>query len=169
MNNMKKRCWTVIIVLAFLQTAAFGSVTLQEWKSADGGLLMSRQEVRGSVGAPDGTDRTTEWFDISGNEGLSRVTLDYLEGETVQAVNLAFRPGSIDLETLPSIVNGAFPGIPEIHRDQRMAMFLGRSEEGGRPVYFLALAGDPGAGKGTELSSMTESANRHYQEAQAAQ
>lgn len=169
MNNMMKRCWTVFTVLIFLQTAAFGAVTLQEWNSADVGLLMTRAEVHRSVGVPDGIDGTIEWFDISGNEGLARVTLDYLDGDTVQAVNLAFRPGSIDLETLSSIVKGAFPGIPEIHRDERMAMFLGRSEASDEPVYFLALAGDSGAGKGPELFSMTESANRHYQEAQAAQ
>ncbi|HBG13911.1 MAG TPA: hypothetical protein DDW96_01085 [Synergistaceae bacterium] len=163
MIKMIKRCWTIVAVLIFLHTAAFGAVTLQEWNSGNVGILMTRQEVLSAIGSPDGSEGTTEWYDISGDEGLSRVTLDYLGGERVQAVHLAFRTGSVDLETLSSIVRSAFPGIPEVHSDDRMAIFLGRSNDTGEPVYFLALAEDPQKGRGPELISMTESANSHYQ------
>ena len=147
MNNTIKRCWTIVAVLVFLHTAAFGAVTLQEWNSGDVGLLMTRQDVLNAIGAPDGSEGTTEWYDISGNEGLSRVTLDYLGEERVQAVHLAFRTGSVDLETLSSIVRSAFPGIPEVHSDDRMAIFLGRSGDTGEPVYFLALVEGSPEGK----------------------
>ena len=165
MNNLNiMRYLAVLLLLSLPHDAAFGAISLREWNSAGAGLLTTRAEVMESLGAPDGSEGSVEWYDISGEEGLSRVTLDYLGGERVQAVHLAFRKGSVDLETLSAIIRDAFPGVSEVLGDDRMAVFLGRSADGDGPLYFLALAGDPLGDKGPELISMTEAANRHYQE-----
>lgn len=152
-----------MIMLLFTATAS-GAIPLSTWNSAGVGILMERTAVREALGASDGTEGNLEWYDIAGNEGLSRVSLDYLETGRVQAVSLAFVPGSIDLDTLSAIVKKAFPNTQDVHRDARMAVFLGRSTENNEPVYFLAMADDPEAGKGPELITMTELANRHYQD-----
>ena len=158
------RCLAVLLLLSLPPGTAFGAISLGEWNSADAGLLATRGEVMESLGPPDGAGGSVEWYDISGDEGLTRVTLDYLDGERVQAIHLAFRRGSVDLETLASVIRSAFPGASEVYGDDRMAVFLGGTDDGDGPLYFLALAGDPLGDKGPELISMTEAANRHYQE-----
>lgn len=158
------RCLAVIFLLSSLPGTAFGAVSLGEWNSADAGLLTERAEVLERLGPPDGAEGSVEWYDISGDEGLSRVTLDYLDGDRVQAVHLAFRRGSVDLETLAAVIRSAFPGVSEVIADDRMAVFLGGTADGDGPLYFLALAEEPLGDSGPELISMTEAANRHYQE-----
>jgi hypothetical protein len=167
MKNVYIRYLTVISLLIFTPAAAFGAISLQQWNSGDAELLATRLEVTGSLGAPDGTEDSVEWYDISGEEGLLRVTLDYLGGERVQAVHLAFRKDSVDLETLSAILKNAYPGISEVHRDEHMAIFLGRIAGGDELLYFLALTGDPLEDRGPELITMTEAANRHYQREKA--
>lgn len=164
-----KKILTVSVLLVLLTSSASGAIPLSTWNSAGVGILMEMPAVRQALGDPSGAEGTLEWYDISGNEGLSRVTLDYLDSGKIQAVSLAFAPGSIDLDTLCSIVRRAFPDTQEVHRDDRMAVFLGRSTETGEPVYFLAMANDSAGGKGPELMTMTELANRHYQEARIGQ
>ena len=152
-----------MIILMFT-TAAYGSIPASIWNSAGISILTERNAVISALGTPDGTENTLEWYDISGNGGLSRVSLDFLDTGKVQAVSLAFAPGSIDLDTLCSIVMKAFPGTQEVIREDHIAIFLGKSTENDEPVYFLAMADDPGSGKGPELISMTEYANCYYRQ-----
>ncbi|MDO9509572.1 MAG: hypothetical protein Q7I97_09610 [Thermovirgaceae bacterium] len=166
---MTKRICAAFVIMLFLGASASGAIPPSAWNSAGVGILMERTAVRGALGAPSGTDGTLEWYDITGSEGLSRVSLDYLDTGRVQAVSLAFVPGSIDLDTLCSIVKKAFPDTQDVHRDERLAIFLGRSTENNEPVYLLAMADDPDGGKGSELITMTELANLHYQEQKAPQ
>lgn len=164
----KKSCIAFAIILLLATTAA-GAIPLSAWNSAGVGILMERTAVKAALGTPDGTEGTMEWYDIAGNEGLSRVSLDFLDTGKVQAVSLAFVSGSLDLDTLCSIIMKAFPDSQEIHRDDRIGIFLGRSTENDEPVYFLAMADEPGGDKGPELITMTESANRFYQEQKSLQ
>lgn len=159
---MTKKFLTAFMIM--LLPAAAGAIPFSTWNSAEVGILTERAAVMDALGTPDGKEGTLEWYDITGNERLSRVSLDFLDTEKVQTESLAFAPGSVDLDTLCSIVMRAFPGIQEVHRDDRIAIFLGRSTENEEPVYFLAAADEPDGGRGPELISMTESANRHYQE-----
>lgn len=152
---------TFVIMMVFAAVA--NALPISTWNSSGISLLVERAEVTAALGSPDGTEDTMEWYNITGNEGLSRVSLDYLDTGKVQAVALSFIPGSIDLDTLVSIIMGAFPGVQELLRDEKMAVFLGRSTESNEPVYFLAMAEDPDSGKIPELITMTELANRHYQ------
>ena len=165
---IKKSCSSFAIILLLATTAA-GAIPISAWNSAGVGILMERTAVTGALGTPDGTEGTLAWYDIAENEGLSRVSLDFLDTDKVQAVSLAFAPGSVDLDTLCSIVMKAFPGTQEVHRDDRIAIFLGRSTENDEPVYFLAMTDEPGSGKGPELITMTESANRYYQDQKSLQ
>ena len=167
MKNLYIRCLIVISLLSFPPAAAFGAVSLQQWNSGEVRLLATRSEVMRSLGTPDGVEDSVEWYDISGEEGLLRGALDYLDGERVQAVHLAFRKDSVDLETLSNIIRNAFPGVFEVHRDGHMVIFLGKAADGEELLYFLALAGDPLEDRGPELITMTEAANRHYQEEEA--
>lgn len=159
----KKFCISFVIVL-LLATVTSCSIPISVWNSAGVGILMERSAVKDALGSPDGIEGTLEWYDIAGKEGLSKVSLDFLDTGKVQAVSLAFAPGSVDLDTLCSIVRSAFPGTQDVHRDEHIAVFLGRSTENDEPVYFLAMADDPDDGKGPELITMTEYANRYYQD-----
>lgn len=161
---MTKKFLTAFVIMLFLAATAAEAIPLSTWNSAGVGILTERAAVLDALGTPDGKEGTLEWYDITGNEGLSRVSLDFLDTGKVQAVSLSFAPDSVDLDTLCSIVMKAFPGTQEVHRDDRITIFLGRSTENEEPVYFLAMADEPDGDRGPELISMTESANRYYQE-----
>ena len=164
---MMRKIFTAFVMLILLAASASGTIPLSAWNSAGISILMEQNAVTDVLGAPDGKEDTLVWYDIAGSEGISRVSIDYLDTGKVQAVSLAFAPGSIDLDTLCSIVRSTFPGTQDVHRDERIAIFLGRSTENDEPVYFLAMADDPASGKGAELITMTEFANIHYKEQQS--
>jgi len=159
MTKIFRTAFTVLLLFSSIASAEIG---ISDWNSAGISLFMEKTEVVTLLGSPDGNEGTMEWYDISNNEGLERVSLEYLDTDMVQAMALSFRPGSIDLDTLGSIVQGAFPGIPEVHRDELMVIFLGRSTDTDEPVYFLAMADAPDKDKGPELITMSEKANRFF-------
>lgn len=165
---MMRKTFTAFAILILLAASASGSIPLSAWNSAGVTILMERNAVTDALGSPDGVEDTMVWYDIEGSEGISRVSIDYLDSDKVQAVSLDFAPGSIDLDTLCSIVKSTFPDTQDVHRDDRIAIFLGRSTENDEPVYFLAMADDPAGGKGAELITMTEFANLYYKEQQSA-
>jgi len=161
---MTKIFRTTFTVLLLFATVACAEVGIADWNSAGVSLFMERSEIMTLLGSPDGNEGTMDWYEISGDLGLERVSLEYLDTGKIQAMALSFRPGSIDLDTLGSIVQHAFPGIPEVHRDDHMAVFLGRSTDTDEPVYFLASAENPDKGKGPELITMSEKANLFFLE-----